>query len=233
VRNLDCSRKLLPIATCLLTFALLIAIGAFGVNEGKAQFATAARPPAQTPAKLEFEVVSIRPGDPLNDHQSISFSGSTLTATITVKSLIERAYEIRDFQVVGAPRWLDSAKYDIIAKSDEMEDLHTLTPEQQDAVAERQMQRLRSLLADRFQLKFHHEKKELPAFALVVAKGGPKLQQPKAGEAHRLYSQGPAGLPAIALPWPNSQMSFPKWVWTGWWWQWGRFVRAFDHHGAP
>jgi uncharacterized protein (TIGR03435 family) len=101
---------------------------------------------------------------------------------------------MRDFQVSGGPKWLDSAKYDIIAKSDEREDPSKLTPAQLDVFIARQQQRLQSLLADRFQLKFHSIEKELHVYALVVAKGGPKLQQPKADELHRLYTQGPGQL---------------------------------------
>ncbi len=109
-----------------------------------------------------------------------------LDASITVKTLIEIAYGIHTefHQIVGAPDWVETAKYDIVAKSDEHVDPNTLTPEQSKAYWERQRQRLQSLLADRFQQKFHSEVRQLPVFALVVAKGGPKLQTLKAGEAY-------------------------------------------------
>jgi uncharacterized protein (TIGR03435 family) len=146
-------------------------------------------------SRAAFEVATIKPSDPLNSHQHLSMSsGGRLNSTITVEALIERAYGIHDFQLLGAPKWASTAKYDIVAKSDEPEDPSKLTPDQQDAYIERQNQRLQSLLADRFQLKFHSGIRQLPVFALIVAKGGPKLRAPKTGEAHRLYTQGPGQL---------------------------------------
>jgi bla regulator protein blaR1 len=142
-----------------------------------------------------FDVATIRPSDPLNSHESISvLPGGTLNATTTTKTLIERAYGIRDFQLVGGPKWLDSVPYTIVAKSSTPVDPRTLKPEQQNSFYEGQMLRIQSLLADRFHLKVHTTTKEMPVFALVVAKGGPKLHTPKPGEAHRLYSSGPGRL---------------------------------------
>ena len=193
VFKLEFGKKLLLAAVGLTVVGAPLAIGVVGTLESKAQSAIAA-PSAQTADKPKFEVASIRPSDPLNDHQRIENSGNTVRATVTVRSLIERAYGMRDFQVSGGPKWLDSAKYDIIAKSDEREDPTKLTPAQLDVFIARQQQRLQSLLADRFQLKFHSIEKELPVYALVIAKGGPKLRQPKVDELHRLYTQGPGQL---------------------------------------
>jgi uncharacterized protein (TIGR03435 family) len=53
-----------------------------------------------------------------------------------------------------------------------------------------------SFLRDRFQLKVHREPKELPVLALVVAKGGPKLQQARAGDTYPDGIKGPDGKPA-------------------------------------
>jgi uncharacterized protein (TIGR03435 family) len=152
--------------------------------------------------RAAFDVASIRPSDPLADDQHIQFEGGKLDASITVKTLIETAYGIRsEFrQIVGAPAWVESAKYGIVAKSDEHEDPSTLTPEQSKAYWERQRQRLQSLLADRFQLKFHSEVRQLPVFALVVAKGGPKLETPKAGEVSRIGVYGAFKLDATNAP---------------------------------
>jgi uncharacterized protein (TIGR03435 family) len=141
-----------------------------------------------------FEVATIKPSDPLNTHQGINLSGNLITATVTIKTLIERAYGFRDFQISGGPKWLDSDKYDITARSDETADPGKLSPAEQEALFNRQMQRIQSLLADRFQLKLHRTQKQMPIYALVVAKGGPKLQPPKPNEPHRLYSQAPGQL---------------------------------------
>ena len=93
--------------------------------------------------------------------------GGRFTARgVTVKFLIQRAYDIRDFQIVGAPGWVTSERYDIIAKAD--------TP---DLNREKLQPLLQSLLAERFNLKFHRETKDLPIYQLVVAKNGPKLKK--------------------------------------------------------
>jgi uncharacterized protein (TIGR03435 family) len=100
--------------------------------------------------------------------------GGRISATkMPVKSLIQVAYRIKPFQITGGPSWLDSAPYDIEAKPDNP------------ANAPPWQQMLQALLADRFQLKFHRETKELPVLALVLArkdgKLGPNLTQWKEG----------------------------------------------------
>ena len=77
---------------------------------------------------------------------------------------------------MGGPSWLDSERFDIqaTATSDAAEPGTDLAkPGEEPKVNER----LRSLLADRFQLMFHHETREQQVYALVVAKGWPKLQE--------------------------------------------------------
>jgi uncharacterized protein (TIGR03435 family) len=86
---------------------------------------------------------------------------------VTVSLLIQQAYQVRDFQVAGGPDWLRSDRYDVIAKPE-----NAASPDQVRVM-------LQALLKDRFQLKFHRETKELPTYALVVAKGWPKLQVSK------------------------------------------------------
>jgi len=77
--------------------------------------------------------------------------------------LMEQAYGIRDFQIVGGPSWLGSDRYDITAKPEGA------------ATSDQVKVMMQALLKDRFQLQFHRETKELPTYALVVAKGGPKV----------------------------------------------------------
>ena len=132
--------------------------------------------PAATAAPA-FEVASIKPNH--GDDSRVMFRGTPdgFTATgVSAKLLIEFAYNVKDFQVSGAPGWTESERYDIDAKMDEatIEALKKLTPEQ---VPEQRRLMLQSLLADRFKLKVSHSSRELPIYALVVAKNGPKLTQ--------------------------------------------------------
>lgn|GEM_PF-5605703 len=92
--------------------------------------------------RASFEVATIKPADPLKDHQSMAIAGGRLTATTTVKNLIERAYDLRDFQVVGAPKWLNAARYDIVATSEEQEDPSKLDQKHLEMFIDRQKQRM-------------------------------------------------------------------------------------------
>ena len=79
--------------------------------------------------------------------------------------------QVRDFQVIGGPGWIDADRYNIDAKA---EPPPAVNMEYRDL----QLQRLQTLLRDRFNLTIHRETKELPVYDLTVAKGGPKLQPP-------------------------------------------------------
>jgi uncharacterized protein (TIGR03435 family) len=95
---------------------------------------------------------------------------------VTVKFLLEQAYGVKDSQVIGAPSWLDSERFDIDAKPDEETGaaFDKLPPDQR---RQQLMLMLQSLLADRFKLSLTHETKDLPTYALVVAKNGPKFHE--------------------------------------------------------
>jgi len=157
---------------------------------------------------LSFEVASVKPAAPLvpdgrgmirleppsggpgtKDPGRINYRYQTL------KLLMMRAYDVKNFQITG-PVWLDSERFDITA---------TLPP---DTTKEQFQVMLQNLLAERFKLAVHRENKELPMYALVVAKGGPKMkesvavQPPKDGEdgGPPLPSRpqmGPDGFPAL------------------------------------
>ncbi|MGA8937853.1 MAG: TIGR03435 family protein [Acidobacteriaceae bacterium] len=152
---------------------------------------------AQSPCggSVRFDVATIKPSDPSNNHESMSLApGGYFRATASVKTLIEQAYGVRAFQITGGPKWLGQKKFDIVGRFGEAEDLAKLTPVEQDSFEERQMLRIRALLTDRFQLVVHSSVKTMPVYALTVAKSGPKLNPPKAGEAHRLFTPSPGKL---------------------------------------
>ena len=122
----------------------------------------------QTP--LAFEVVSVKPSDPAARGGGFGTSpGQFVTRNMAVNGLIVMAYGVAGYQVVGGPAWPE--RFDIIAKMPE----GTYTEAQQSEM-------LRSLLADRFKLKVHRETRELPIYALAVAKKdskpGPELRPP-------------------------------------------------------
>src|SRR5271168_4962514 len=113
-----------------------------------------------------FDVASVKFNHSGGGGGEIRTPPGTLQATnSTLLAYIRWAYDMRDFQISGAPAWLNSDRYDIRAK----------------AAAGTSGQELRlmlqDLLAERFKLQLHREAKQLPLYSLVVAKGGSKLKK--------------------------------------------------------
>ena len=84
----------------------------------------------------------------------------------TLQALVAAAYSLTPRAISGGAAWTDSDRYDILAS----------TPGDVQPNLDEQMAMLRRLLIDRFQLDFHREPKELPVYAITVAKGGSKLK---------------------------------------------------------
>jgi len=113
-----------------------------------------------------IEVAVIKPHDPNSYHNNFSFRGDRFSLDDqTVSRLIAFGWAINQNQIVDAPNWIRDEHYDIDGKTSATAD--PTIPEQQ--------QMIRKILADRFGLRFHREKRELAVYALVVAKGGPRL----------------------------------------------------------
>ncbi len=145
-----------------------------------------------SPAQAQsFEVASIKPNRSSERGVFIRNSpgGRFSAKNVTVKMLIIMSYKIQPFQLTGAPSWIDTEHFDIEATPEAAEaEPQNPSPDQMQASFEKQRIRVQSLLADRFKLKIHRETKELPVYALVVAKNGPKL---KAAESSGAAAKGP------------------------------------------
>lgn len=133
---------------------------------------------------LSFEVASIKPDpnarDYIGHHIEIHSSGALYHATgVTADYLIKYAYGITDDQLSGGPDWINSDKYAIDAKIPDSTAAEWHKKYDAKKQAEEMQFMMRSLLADRFQLKISQQMKELPVFALVIAKGGPKISPSK------------------------------------------------------
>jgi uncharacterized protein (TIGR03435 family) len=129
---------------------------------------------AQTAAPpLTFDVASIKPSAPVTPAM---VAGGTLHAGMKIdaarvdigmfslQQLISKAYDVKPYQITGPP-WLNVQRFDIVAK---------MPP---GSTKEQVPQMLQALLAERFKLVLHRETKEEAVYALVVAKGGPKLKE--------------------------------------------------------
>jgi uncharacterized protein (TIGR03435 family) len=121
-----------------------------------------------------FEVVSIRPTAPDQQRWAYREFPDRVTLRANVWALIADAYGTQLRNIVGGPGWIKSEYYDVNATFGEevTAKLATLSPH--DRMNEI-MHMLQPVLQQRFGLKAHHETREVPVFALVLAKGGPKF----------------------------------------------------------
>jgi uncharacterized protein (TIGR03435 family) len=134
---------------------------------GKAQTPTS----APRPSVLAFEVATVKLDksdkptlDPTIDSQWLAWRGATL------KSMICEAYKVEFAQILRAPAWADTERYEVQARA--------ASPSTRDQLREM----LRSLLAERFNLTVLTQSKALPVHVLTVAKGGVKLKEVPEGE---------------------------------------------------
>lgn len=188
---------LLPLRSAggALAVAGAMAFALLSAPRACAQSSQPEKPPAPS-----FEVASIKPNHSGTEFLKFMFAPDGFSCSgLPVKMLIAFAYNMKEFQISGGPGWIDSDRYDIEAKMDEstIAALKKLPPEQ---AVEQRRQMVQSLLAERFNLKVSHSSKELPIYALVVAKNGPKLK--KTADLPAGPGPGPGG------PGPKSMMRF-------------------------
>ncbi|MFZ0339308.1 MAG: TIGR03435 family protein [Terracidiphilus sp.] len=143
-----------------------VAASAFSQTNSAAAQSSNPQNAAAAETASTFEVAVIKPHDPNSYHNSFSFRGDRFSLDDqTVSRMIAFAFATNQNQIVDAPSWIRDEHYDMDGTTSFAAD--PSVPEQQ--------QLIRKLLADRFDLSFHREKRELGVYALVVAKGGPKL----------------------------------------------------------
>ncbi|MGA7156439.1 MAG: TIGR03435 family protein [Acidobacteriaceae bacterium] len=164
---------------------------------------TYSQAPAQAPATLPaFEVATIRPSSPeaRNSHLD-SRSDRVSVGNLTLDQLIKFAYHLNDGsddQIIGGPKWLHTAHFDIDAKEDEATAAAVSKMNSDDRLQALELM-LQTLLADRFLLKIHHETRSLSVLALTIAPGGPKLRPPT-GKGNSLQSNDNGSLEAHNAP---------------------------------
>jgi uncharacterized protein (TIGR03435 family) len=152
---------------------------------------------AETPA---FEVSSIRPNKAGDRGMMMRFIPGGFSANnIDTHTLLMTAFGIRlPDLVIGMPGWASTERYNIEAKMDAetYEAMQKLLPKERSAQYRLMLQ---SLLADRYKLKVHYETKEIPVYALVVAKGGFKLK-PNTQTGNSTSSMGGGEFTSKSMP---------------------------------
>ena len=169
--KLNGGRKLLLAGAGMLAVVGPLMVGLMNAPPIRAQAPSAA-------GHFEFEVASVKPhkNSARADMRPPTFSGGRFTSTFPVLMVIAAAYDLPlnpSPRLSGGPDWIrgEDGVYDIEATG--------VIPAGLTAGArdERQRLMLQALLADRFRLVIHREAKEMPVYALVVNKGGPKLEK--------------------------------------------------------
>lgn len=137
--------------------------------------------PMAADANPGFDVVTIKPSKPGQQGKGFTQRGRHfITINTNLNDLIALAYGLHAKQIIGAPDWAGNELYDIDGVPD--------VPGQPNVKQMGMM--VQKLLADRFQLKFHHESRELSVYAIRTASGGPKISK---------TTSGPNDLPAFGF----------------------------------
>jgi len=115
-----------------------------------------------------FEVAAIKHSDPNHRNSGIHMNGRHFNIeNQTVGALMLFGFGVSKSQVVGAPDWVNSERFDVDG-----------VPDLEGEPGVKQMQEMvRKLLVDRFGLKTHMEQRDMNVYAVTVAKGGPKLKK--------------------------------------------------------
>jgi uncharacterized protein (TIGR03435 family) len=159
--------KLLPVGARLSIIVVVFAVGRTLVAQ-----APDASAPGNAPS---FEAASVKANKSGPGQTALFFQpGGRFRATnITLKMLIGAAYgtpqPLPDFQLIGGPKWMDSDRFDVVAKAPGDPQPGPNGPPPQMFLM------IQSLLAERFHLKVHYETREMPIYALVLARSDGKL----------------------------------------------------------
>jgi uncharacterized protein (TIGR03435 family) len=136
-------------------------------------------PPMAADANPSFEVATIKPSKPDDQRKAFIVRGNQFSIiNQPLTQIISFAYDVQAKQVIGLPDWAESDKFDIDGK-----------PDGEGAPSGKQWKiMIQKLLAERFELKFHKDKKELSVYVLSVSKTGQKMTK---------NDSAPNGLPGL------------------------------------
>ena len=149
------------------------------------------------PSPLAFEVASVKPHafarnefafGTASRESPIRISGSRVTIQGLLAGLLLTAYKLRTFQLEGVPEWRNEKG------RNQIYDIEARAPGDRTPTIEEVRQMLQTLLAERFQLKFHRETRELPAYDLVVGNNRAKLKPSAPDAESRMVRIGRLGM---------------------------------------
>jgi bla regulator protein blaR1 len=169
--RLNSARKLM--LGCAAVLAIAAPMGFGVVHAMQAPAKTDSPTPDVYPDVPKYDVATIKPAPAESEGRvmmmmtpdGVSISG------VPMQMLLREAFRTEDDRLVGVPDWAKKKRYDIQAK---------VSPEEAPKLEKLKIDERRSmilpLLIERFNLRYHHEMRELPGYVLVLAKGGPKMK---------------------------------------------------------
>ena len=202
--RLSAWKKLVLAAAGIVIVGTPLGLGAVSAAQLKGQSLARSQETAASPAQ-EFEVASVKRNASGNNFVQLGGDpGGRFTATnVPLKLLIRQAYQLQDSQIVGGPNWINTDRFDIIAKAPGP----LVLPAPGGSPGPFQLM-MRALLADRFKLAVHTESRELPIYALTLArrdgKTGSQLR-PAAVDCVAMFAARGRGGPPPAPPQPGER----------------------------
>jgi bla regulator protein BlaR1 len=174
--RLNLARKLLLTAAGVAAIAAPVIVGMLNAPQARAQ--------SQSDARLAFEVASVKPtatADPRRMGWQVLPGGKLVTSNLSVLTMIAAAYHIpfQSARLTGGPEWAALETFDIEATAEKGAIPAGTSAEVRDQKIRLMLQ---ALLADRFKLTLRREMREVPVYAIVVAKNGHKLKKSKIEE---------------------------------------------------
>ena len=167
--QLGLSRKLLLAVVAFIAVLVPVTLGFTHTTE---IFAETKVQDAATAGVPEFEAATIKPNKADGNRRSFMYNETGMSMEgVPVQMMLKDTFNVTEDRILGVPNWAKTDRFDVEAKvsSDDAPKLAHLTREQRRFM-------LQSLLAERFNLKYHHETRELPVYTLMVAKGGARLK---------------------------------------------------------
>jgi uncharacterized protein (TIGR03435 family) len=174
----------------ILSSAIIAIVAVLACSNSNAQTTggSSASGAAHAPA-FDIAAIHLHTPEP-HEHNSIwssPFDSHFKAENMTLMGLIHWAFDMPETRILDAPGWANSTSFNIDAEADSSVDaqMHNLSANEGTLQKQKMVQ---AMLADRFKLATHTETRELPIYALVVAKGGPRLIP--AGEGGKSVSHG-------------------------------------------
>ncbi len=143
----------------------VLAACSIGFASGQSFEVASIRPHPLPPGALELRLSTV-PGPPT----PLAIGNHFIEKTATLQDLIQDAYGVMQYQLIGLTDWEKAVlgeHFDVDARS----------PGETPPTADQLRAMLQNLLSDRFQLKVHEERREMPVYALVIAEGGLKMKR--------------------------------------------------------